>query len=298
MNDEQFFLANAYLDGELTAAERAIAETDPVVMAAVEELRVLQDLVRDVGPPADAVRDSAIAAAMAQFAAANPAPATRRTAPPVPFRSRPSYTKYLAVAAGVLGVGLFGVAVANLGTGDDDQSADLGGEPADEPATEPATAESSVMEADDTFGAERADDAGTAEVPAAEEPADEPAMDAADEPASEPAEEPASEQADEQADEPAAATQERPSLEPGQVLTTPEELGSFGTGLLEQRDAGTLPPSPNHACPIDDVLGRSEYLADGMVVPVLVAVDEPAGVVLAFADETCEFVVEGPLYRP
>ena len=46
------------------------------------------------------------------------------------------------------------------------------------------------------------------------------------------------------------------------------------------------------------MLGRSEYQADDALVPILVAVDEPNGIVLAFADETCEPVAEGPLYLP
>ena len=113
----------------------------------------------------------------------------------------------------------------------------------------------------------------------------------ADEPAEEPASEPAA--------EPGTESTVRPTLAPGQVLTTPEELGSFGTGLVEQERAGTLGATPNHACPVDPpVLGRAEYLIGDEVVPVLVAVDEPSDVVLAIADETCEVLVEGPFYAP
>ena len=38
MNDDQHILASAYLDGALTDEERAQAEADPEVMAAVERL--------------------------------------------------------------------------------------------------------------------------------------------------------------------------------------------------------------------------------------------------------------------
>lgn len=87
-------------------------------------------------------------------------------------------------------------------------------------------------------------------------------------------------------------------LEPGQVLTTPAELGSFGTGLLEQVAAGTLGPTPNHACPVDNVLGEAVYQFGDEIVPVLVAVDEPAAIVLAIDADDCTFVVDGPLYLP
>lgn len=296
MNDEQFFLANAYLDGELTVEERAIADADPEVMAAVEELRALQALVRDVDPPSSATRDAAMAAAMAAFVATDTAaPRDRRVPDPIPFRPRPSYAKYLAVAAGVLGVGLFGVAVVNLDTGGDDDSADESA--AEEPADEPA-AELDRATEDQPLVADGGDDAdqevATAEAPD-EDAADEPVMDDAEEPAEEPADEPAEEPADEPA---TGVSLPRPEVTPGQVLTTPEELGSYGTDLLEQQSDGTLGATPNHACPIDDVLGRAEYQVGDEIVPILVAVDEPNGIVLAFADETCEAVAEGPLYLP
>ena len=153
MNDDQIFLANAYLDGELTDEERALAEADPEVMAEVEELRALQELVRDVDPPTDLARRTAVAAAMAQFSATAAGAVSRPPAPaPIPFRPRPSYAKYLAVAAGVLGVGVLGVAIANLDTGDDDSADTAAEEPADEPA------ESRLTEAADVL-AEPADEA-------------------------------------------------------------------------------------------------------------------------------------------
>jgi hypothetical protein len=298
MNDDQFFLANAYLDGELTDAERAIADADPTVMAAVEELRALQRTLRDVEPASDSTRDAAIAAAMAEFTRPTAVPADRPPAPaPIPFRPRPAYAKYLAVAAGVLGVGMLGVAVANLDTGGGDDSADTA---AEEPASEPAAAseESRLTEDADVFA-----DEPTAEM-ATEMAADEPSMDMADEPADQPAEEPAEEPADEPADEPASGPDEgsgagfgeRPDLVADQVLTTPEELGSFGTGLFEQQQTGAI-TTPNTACPIENVLGRAQYLGDsGTIVEILVAVDEPAEIVLAFEDGTCEFLLFGPLY--
>ena len=289
MNDDQFFLANAYLDGELNDAERAIAETDPEVMAAVDELRALQELVRDVDPPLDTVRRTAIAAAMAEFAGSAAASAGRPSAPaPIPFRPRPSYAKYLAVAAGVLGVGVLGVAIANLDTGSDD-SVGMASEPAEQPAEEPA--ESRLAADADVF----AEDAGDGQMEG-DMASDQPTMALVEESAEEPAEEPADQPAEEPASGPDSDGAVRPVLVPGQVLTTPEELGSFGTELLEADRAGEL-TTPNAACPIENVLGRARYLdVDGSVLDVLVAVDEPAAIVLAFKDDTCEFLVTGPLY--
>ena len=113
MNEEQFFLANAYLDGELTAEERGIAEADPAVMAEVEQLRALQNDLRDVEPPSDAARESAIGAALAEFTSrSSTSTSTGRVAPavtaapaaPIVFRRRPAYARYLGVAAAMVAV--------------------------------------------------------------------------------------------------------------------------------------------------------------------------------------------------
>jgi hypothetical protein len=62
---DQDELVSAYLDGEVTAAERAQVEADPVLLARVEELRVVLDaLAEPVIPPATAERDAAITAAL------------------------------------------------------------------------------------------------------------------------------------------------------------------------------------------------------------------------------------------
>lgn len=284
MNDDQFLLANAYLDGELTDDERAHAEADPAVMAEVEKLRALQRLIRDVEPATATARSAAIAAAMSEFTAgaSGDAPAA------VPFRPRPSYARYLAVAAGVLGVGLFGVAIANLGGGGDDASTDMAAfDVAEEPAEEPAddTTEMRLLEAAEPM----ADIAGAESAPAiaSAEPGEEPADAPAEEPASEPGND---------GGQQAPAGEERPDLVPDQLLTTPAEVGSFGTGLLEQLRSGGL-TTPNYACPIEDVLGRAEYLdpLDG-VIEILVAVDEPARLVLGYRDDTCDLVVVGPVF--
>lgn len=85
MNDDQLLLANAYVDGAVTAEERARAEGDAVVMAEVERLRSVRDALRAVDPPDDARREQAIAAALASFTQPRvTAPAASPSGLPVP----------------------------------------------------------------------------------------------------------------------------------------------------------------------------------------------------------------------
>jgi hypothetical protein len=288
MTEQQLLLASAYLDGELTADDRLLAEADRTVMDLVEGLRAVQDAVADV--PVSDRRETAIAAAMAEFRAEVPG----RSVDPVvrPLPTRPAYSRYLAVAAGVIGVGLVGVVIANLDTGSDDSAAMDAAtfEPAaEEPAaSEPAAEDAAMAMAEPAEVAEVAEAGSDA---AAEMAADEPA-------AEEPAEEPAAEPLEEPAAEPNERYGPMPTLVDGQVLTSAEELGAYGTALWQQLVARELGPTPNHACPIDDVLGRASYESADGSYSVLVAVDEGTATVSAFDDETCAFVGEGPLYQP
>lgn len=285
MNDEQYFLANAYLDGELTDGERALAEADPTVMAGVEELRALQAGLRDVDAPSATARDAAVAAAMAEFRIVA-APAPGRV---VPFRRRPASGRWLGVAAAAVGIGLVGVVIANGVNTGQDEAADpaVADDAAEEPAEE---ARSAVAEQ------------------AAEEPAEEPAAEAmdaevsplADEPAAELADEPASAPAEEPALEDAGGAAGRPVIDPELPVATPAELGSFGTYLLELLEAGELPPTPNTACEFDaapGILGETEYVFDGVPTPILVEVDAEARRVVAIDPDSCAPLVVGPLFR-
>jgi hypothetical protein len=62
-------LASAYVDGEVTAEERARVEADPGLLARAAELRAARDFVRDapVEAPTASRRDAAIAAAAAEL---------------------------------------------------------------------------------------------------------------------------------------------------------------------------------------------------------------------------------------
>ncbi|MEM7273326.1 MAG: hypothetical protein AAF547_09625 [Actinomycetota bacterium] len=67
-DDELDALASAYLDGEATPEEVALVERDPALLARVEELRAVGDLVaQPPAGPGDAVRAAQLAAAMAAF---------------------------------------------------------------------------------------------------------------------------------------------------------------------------------------------------------------------------------------
>lgn len=262
MNDEQFLLASAYLDGELTAAERIAAETDPDIASEIDRLAALRTAVRDVVAPAPRVREAAIAAAMKGFTAA---PARRAPAGGTfTFRRRPWSVRYLGFAAAAVAVGALGVVVTNAlnsdaGEGEITESAAVD-EPADDGlALQAATA---IAEAAPAAEAERA-----AESPAAESAT---------------------------ADAMAAPAAEAPvALE--QPFGTPAELASFAGSLIEREAAGALPPTPNTRCPQPRILAEVEYLVDGRAMLLLVAVDTEVGVVLGIDPTTCDAVIEGPL---
>jgi hypothetical protein len=118
MTDDQLLLANAYVDGDLDADERARAEADDEVMAEVARLRVTISALRDVEPPDEDRREAALAAALRT--SGGPAP----VAPPVPLRSRGRWWAAAGIAAGVVAIAIAGIAVLRvLPSGDDDDTA-------------------------------------------------------------------------------------------------------------------------------------------------------------------------------
>lgn len=315
MNDQQYLLANAYVDGELTADERALAEADPDVMSEVELLLGLQTRLRKVDPPTASAREAAMTAAMAAFPGAEPRPAPAINAAVsntavVPLRRRPAYARYLGLAAAVVAVGLLGtVVVTGLRSGDDDSAAsepafDAAAEEfADEPASEPAapsadrpiefetemTEGDGQLDMDDSTAAAPADDMAGSDADA-ELPASEPASETADEPASEPAEEPAEESADD------SGNSVQPLIDPTQPLTGPADLGAYGAYLVELQVAGELPPTPNTRCPQPGLLGQTQYVFDDVLVDVYIVVDDQNRTVSAIDPDTCEVLAVGPLF--
>ena len=316
MNDEQHFLANAYLDGELTADERRIAETDPVVMTEVEQLRALQAELRDVPAPTAAAREAAIGAAMAAFGAANrldtastPAgDAPGRTgARVVPFRPRPAYARYLAVAAAFVAVAGLGIIVAQGGGGSDDDSADNASVLLDADAdvrTEAVTESASTADASDTadaaeseiMAADEGGDAGMAgdDMGPQEESAAEPAVGGTADVASEDSVEGTS---GSPADGRVRHRDVPPDFDPEAPIANEVELGTLAAYLIVERDAGRLPPTPNHACAdAQQILDETTLNLDDEQVPVYVDVDEIDGRVAALRTDTCAELLIGSLY--
>lgn len=182
-------LVSAYVDGEATADEAARVEADPELMRRVEAFRAVAALSGSAPPlPADydAARERAIAAALA---ASSTSAKVTSLAPIQARRSR--FAKPMVgvlSAAAVILVLFLGVAVvANLGGGDDsDTAATSGFDVADDTAGDSATAAEPLVErspadteaalADEAPAAVGADAASSAEdtgnAPATEAPAD------------------------------------------------------------------------------------------------------------------------------
>jgi hypothetical protein len=297
---ELILLANAYLDGELDAAAVARAEADPAVMAEVAALRELQDGIRDVEPAGDDVRGSAIAAALDEFDALQAAhvpvpPADPAPARVAPFRPRPSYARWLAVAAGVVGVGLLGAVVVN-GTrgGDDEQSAQVAESDAAASGEETArTAAAEAFEAEETATAESAESAPTA-LAATEAPAT--VVTATGDATA--AEESAADVADTTA--PAVVAQVAP-FDPERPITSPDELAVIGSQLLAAEAAGTGPRTVETRCDLSPFAPyeRGLYDADGdgaaAPIDVVVAIDLATLQTGAFDADTCVLVAVSPL---
>lgn len=287
MNDEQFFLANAYLDGELTADERAIAEADPTVMAEVESLRALRDQLRDVDPPSTSARESGVAAAMAVFESSVPTePSHHRpadVAPVVPITRRPWFPRALTAAAAVVGVALLATVVTQLPSGDDDDAGDDAA--AELPAEEFNAAEEDAATAEDTGAAadvaseDTAAELGeSAAVPEAsgDMARDEAAEDGGDDGGStaeagvaDDAGDAAEEMSEEStvgadgddagglfdAAEPCppgglfdASDDDLPGTSPGDPITDVDGLCAFGRSVVDAIDRATLPPTPETSC--------------------------------------------------
>ena len=299
MNDddlsELILRASAYLDGELDADEVARAEADPAVMTEVGRLSALQAQIRNVTPAAADARESAVAAALAEFdavhaPAARPAPAAQ-PARVVPFRPRPSYTRWLTAAAAVVAVGVLGVVIVNGAGGDDDEA---GTAALDQTAssidaefarTAEATAESAFAEGSANAEAAAPSFAATA-APAADVFAENAEDSAAEDLAAEDL------AADEAPATTVAAASSTQPFDPGRPILDELELAAVGAELVRQREQGVLPPTPNTECvlaPFEELSLGTYQAADG-AREVLIAVDPETQQTAAFDIDTCERV--------
>jgi len=285
MNDDQYLLASAYLDGELSADDWARAAADPEVMALVEEMRTLAGGLADVEPPTRHVRDRAIDAALDEL----------RAAPALRVSTRRPVMTWLGAAAAavaVLAVGAIVVAGVRGGGDDDGGDFDAAGDVAQlEVTAEPIDgAEADVM-----------DVAPTADMAVEEQTMfGEMAGDATAERADEPTVTMMAPADDDGADAGGAMLTAPPSatFDASAPLTSPSELSAYGLHLLDLEAAGELPPTPNTHCPSADLVGTVEvldeatYVVDDVPAPVLVAIDRASGLTLALDPASCAVVAD------
>ena len=186
MNDDLTLLASAYLDGDVTADERARVEDDTEALAEVDRLRSVRALLGDVEPQAISVREAQLASALevwdrlperertgarrdstpAGIDAAAVAGAASVTAPtPLSSRrrsARSTSTRWLTGAAAALVLVLVGGVALQLSStaSDDDEASSEETEGGAEALTEPARADAdSDLPAPAAAGAEAADEA-------------------------------------------------------------------------------------------------------------------------------------------
>ena len=169
-------LASAYLDGEATAEEAALVESDPRLQELVEELRAVRNLVgAPVEVPSDEVRDQMIARALDHRAPVVSMETARRRLRAIPPQAR----VILAAAAVVAAIAAVGVTIFER-QGDEFADDDMASAPvvlADAPADAEdmplpaAAAESESMEAAEESAASPASD-DAADVSASEAPAE------------------------------------------------------------------------------------------------------------------------------
>lgn len=297
MNDDQFFLANAYLDGELDAAEHTIAEADPAVMAGVEQLRALQAQVRDVEPPTSAARETAIGGALRAFDSQRSLSIDSGPRVPeriVPLRPRPSYGRWLGVAAAVVAIGFVGVVITRAGGGDDEAAID--GAFSDEAPSAARTGADEVLEGNavaSASGEATAEESAAAEFDAAEAaPVTEAPAVASDSEATGEAAGDASAPAATQL----ATTATVAAYDPAQPIVDAAGLAAAGAYYLDLETRNELPPTPNTSCDVSRsgvtfrVPAIAEYVLPDGIVPVLIAVDDATGETLAVDPDNCSII--------
>jgi hypothetical protein len=154
-------LASGYLDGTLTADERAQVEANPALLTRVEEFRSHRTVIGDIAhfPTAglETHRDAAVAAALSEFdrlGAALPQPQGATILGWTPRTTR----RVMAIAAAVVAIGIVGISAVGSGS-DDTNSIAYPSASADA-----ASAEAGVAKMSDTTGGDGGGSTETAPV--------------------------------------------------------------------------------------------------------------------------------------
>ncbi len=123
--DIQYELASAFLDGDVTADERARVEAAPELMALVASMRNVATLIATAPAPTAAVRESALAAAMSEFdGAQHNDTLTNGRGNVVALAARRWPKTVLATAAAVVVLGIVGISVSRSGDDSNGTAAD------------------------------------------------------------------------------------------------------------------------------------------------------------------------------
>jgi hypothetical protein len=305
MNDDLILLASAYLDGDVSADERAQVDTDPELLAEVERLRAVRVLIGETDEPKISVREAHLAAAFGVWDRLPEAERTGRSRDATPTdgagaaaaasvraptslrdRRRATSTRWLSGAAAALVLVVAGAVVVRFaGSTDSDDSADSS-------SAELAESSTGAAESTDAAGAfAAADEGGDGAV--AESGADA----AADE--------------DVQLDTGIGDPPPPPEQQLLQQLFTPQDLADFAAPALGAPQAPDVPaatsaPVESELAPsaigvelplclsVDIVVGPALY-GDTLVV---VGVDEGRNLALAYVGETCTEIARVELDRP
>jgi hypothetical protein len=304
MNDDLTLLASAYLDGDVTADERARVENDAEALAEVDRLRSVRALLGDVEPQAISVREAQLAAALevwdrlperertgarrdgtpAGIDAAAVAGAASVTAPtPLSSRRRSgrgTSTRWLTGAAAALVLVLAGgVALQLSSTGSDDAASS--DETSSEEAAEALTATAAADPADSDLPAPAADGAEAADEAA-------PELDTGIDNAAPPGENVGLDQLDnltDLADFAAAAVGApiSPDVPAATSAAGGEDLSEAETFLAEAE----LP----RCLGVDIIVGPAVYRD----VPVVVGIDESRNLAIAYRAADCTEVAQARL---
>lgn len=288
MNDEPtsdaLSRASAYLDGELDATEIAAAEAEPAIMAEVALLRSLQAELRDVPGPSSQARDTALAAALAEFDTVRRPAVARRDA------RRPSYARWMAVAAAIAGVALLGAVITTAGRGDDG-----GGD-----AAQSTVAEQSAV----AFDANTAEQSVAGGAPAPPQPATAQsetmlATEATEAPAAAGAGDraPAADPSQESAATTAATATSLAQFDPTTPIADELELRRIARELLSAWQSGARDEQRGTGCDgaVPDVVLLSDGLliVDGADRAVLIAANPHTGDTFALDRGTCAVIMAG-----